>query len=63
MHLSVLLLTNDPFPFHKRHRCPNITLKTSHLIKSRSLIFFTMLSCNLVGDGLRDALDPHMTER
>ncbi|HZR41479.1 MAG TPA: ABC transporter permease [Ktedonobacteraceae bacterium] len=27
------------------------------------LIFFTVLSCNLVGDGLRDALDPHMTER
>jgi peptide/nickel transport system permease protein len=27
------------------------------------LIFFTVLSVNLVGDGLRDALDPHMTER
>ncbi len=27
------------------------------------LIFFTVLSCNLVGDGLRDALDPQMTER
>jgi peptide/nickel transport system permease protein len=27
------------------------------------LIFFTVLSCNLVGDGLRDALDPYMTER
>ncbi|GHO91792.1 oligopeptide transport system permease protein AppC [Reticulibacter mediterranei] len=27
------------------------------------LIFVTVLSCNLVGDGLRDALDPHMTER
>jgi peptide/nickel transport system permease protein len=27
------------------------------------LIFITVLSCNLVGDGLRDALDPHMTER
>ncbi|MBE3557846.1 MAG: ABC transporter permease [Ktedonobacteraceae bacterium] len=27
------------------------------------LIFLTVLSCNLVGDGLRDALDPHMTER
>jgi peptide/nickel transport system permease protein len=27
------------------------------------LIFFTVLSFNLVGDGLRDALDPHMTER
>ena len=27
------------------------------------LVFFTVLSLNLVGDGLRDALDPHMTER
>lgn len=27
------------------------------------LIFFTVLSFNLVGDGLRDALDPRMTER
>jgi peptide/nickel transport system permease protein len=27
------------------------------------LILLTVLSCNLVGDGLRDALDPHMTER
>jgi peptide/nickel transport system permease protein len=27
------------------------------------LVFVTVLSCNLVGDGLRDALDPHMTER
>jgi peptide/nickel transport system permease protein len=27
------------------------------------LIFFTVLCCNLVGDGLRDALDPYMTER
>jgi peptide/nickel transport system permease protein len=27
------------------------------------LIFLTVLSLNLVGDGLRDALDPHMTER
>jgi peptide/nickel transport system permease protein len=27
------------------------------------LIFSTVLSFNLVGDGLRDALDPHMTER
>jgi peptide/nickel transport system permease protein len=27
------------------------------------LIFLTVLSCNLVGDGLRDAFDPHMTER
>ncbi len=27
------------------------------------LIFCTVLSFNLVGDGLRDALDPHMTER
>jgi peptide/nickel transport system permease protein len=27
------------------------------------LIFLTVLCCNLVGDGLRDALDPHMTER
>ncbi|HXZ05115.1 MAG TPA: ABC transporter permease, partial [Ktedonobacteraceae bacterium] len=27
------------------------------------LIFFTVLSFNLMGDGLRDALDPHMTER
>jgi peptide/nickel transport system permease protein len=27
------------------------------------LIFFTVLSFNLVGDGLRDALDPHLTER
>lgn len=27
------------------------------------LIFITVLSCNLVGDGLRDALDPQMTER
>ncbi|GCF10687.1 ABC transporter permease [Dictyobacter arantiisoli] len=27
------------------------------------LIFLTVLSCNLVGDGLRDALDPQMTER
>jgi peptide/nickel transport system permease protein len=27
------------------------------------LIVATVLSCNLVGDGLRDALDPHMTER
>ncbi len=27
------------------------------------LIFVTVLSCNLVGDGLRDALDPYMTER
>jgi len=27
------------------------------------LIFLTVLSVNIVGDGLRDALDPHMTER
>jgi peptide/nickel transport system permease protein len=27
------------------------------------LIFATVLSFNLVGDGLRDALDPYMTER
>jgi peptide/nickel transport system permease protein len=27
------------------------------------LVFFTVLSLNLVGDGLRDALDPQMTER
>jgi peptide/nickel transport system permease protein len=27
------------------------------------LIFLTVLSSNLVGDGLRDALDPRMTER
>ena len=27
------------------------------------LIFFTVLSFNMVGDGLRDALDPYMTER
>jgi len=27
------------------------------------LVFLTVLSLNLVGDGLRDALDPHMTER
>ena len=27
------------------------------------LIFSTVLSFNLVGDGLRDALDPYMTER
>lgn len=27
------------------------------------LIFFTVLCFNLVGDGLRDALDPYMTER
>ena len=27
------------------------------------LIFLTVLSFNVVGDGLRDALDPHMTER
>lgn len=27
------------------------------------LIFLTVLSVNVVGDGLRDALDPHMTER
>lgn len=27
------------------------------------MIFFTVLSLNLVGDGLRDALDPYMTER
>lgn len=27
------------------------------------LIFLTVLSCNMVGDGLRDALDPYMTER
>ena len=27
------------------------------------LIFLTVLSVNLVGDGLRDALDPYMTER
>jgi peptide/nickel transport system permease protein len=26
-------------------------------------IFLTVLSLNLVGDGLRDALDPYMTER
>ena len=26
-------------------------------------IFFTVLCLNLVGDGLRDALDPYMTER
>jgi peptide/nickel transport system permease protein len=26
-------------------------------------IFLTVLSFNLVGDGLRDALDPYMTER
>lgn len=28
-----------------------------------ALVFFTVLSLNLVGDGLRDALDPYMTER
>jgi peptide/nickel transport system permease protein len=28
-----------------------------------ALIFLTVLSFNLVGDGLRDALDPYMTER
>jgi peptide/nickel transport system permease protein len=28
-----------------------------------TLIFLTVLSFNLVGDGLRDALDPYMTER
>jgi peptide/nickel transport system permease protein len=28
-----------------------------------AFIFFTVLSFNLVGDGLRDALDPYMTER
>jgi peptide/nickel transport system permease protein len=27
------------------------------------LIFFTVLALNLMGDGLRDALDPYMTER
>ncbi len=27
------------------------------------LVIFTVLSLNLVGDGLRDALDPYMTER
>jgi len=27
------------------------------------LVFLTVLSLNLVGDGLRDALDPYMTER
>jgi len=27
------------------------------------LIFLTVLSVNVVGDGLRDALDPHLTER
>lgn len=27
------------------------------------LIILTVLSCNLVGDGFRDALDPYMTER
>ncbi|MDQ6661407.1 MAG: ABC transporter permease [Chloroflexota bacterium] len=27
------------------------------------LVFFTVLTLNLVGDGLRDALDPYMTER
>ena len=27
------------------------------------LIFLTVLSFNLAGDGLRDALDPYMTER
>jgi peptide/nickel transport system permease protein len=27
------------------------------------LVFFTVLCCNLVGDGLRDAFDPYMTER
>ena len=27
------------------------------------LIFLTVLSFNLVGDGFRDALDPRMTER
>jgi peptide/nickel transport system permease protein len=27
------------------------------------MIFFTVLCLNLVGDGLRDALDPYMTER
>jgi len=27
------------------------------------LVVFTVLSLNLVGDGLRDALDPYMTER
>jgi peptide/nickel transport system permease protein len=33
------------------------------LIVPALLIFFTVLSVNLVGDGLRDALDPYMTER
>jgi peptide/nickel transport system permease protein len=28
-----------------------------------ALIFLTVVSCNLVGDGLRDAFDPRMTER
>ncbi len=38
--------------------------KASWLVLSPALlIFFTVLSFNLVGDGLRDALDPHMTER
>jgi len=27
------------------------------------LVILTVLSLNLVGDGLRDALDPYMTER
>jgi ABC-type dipeptide/oligopeptide/nickel transport system permease subunit len=26
-------------------------------------ILFTVLSINLMGDGLRDALDPYMTQR
>jgi peptide/nickel transport system permease protein len=33
------------------------------LIVPALLIFLTVLSVNLVGDGLRDALDPYMTER
>jgi len=33
------------------------------LIVPGLLIFLTVLSFNLVGDGLRDALDPYMTER
>lgn len=39
-------------------------LSASWLVFSPALlIFFTVLSVNLVGDGLRDALDPRMTER
>jgi peptide/nickel transport system permease protein len=33
------------------------------LVVPALLIFLTVLSFNLVGDGLRDALDPYMTER